>query len=852
MPLIRICEARESSVEGDFAGTVSIDDGSDHAIVIRSPFDETQEAELDWYFEEHLRRPYLNQVKAGRIAQSLGGYGESLFKQVFGAAEIYAEYVQQRNQLDQVSVEIEGTPAFHALHWEALKDPSLAQPLALQVPIVRRLRVKQAIPAQPRAAPALRLLMVIARPHGRKDVGYRTITRPLVEALRSCTARVDIDILRPGTYRALDQHLNQVRNDPQRGVGFYHVIHFDVHGALLTHAQLQSAEEPAGHLSYRRYGRAEIAAYPGRKAFVFLEGDETDAADAVEASELATLLTAHQIPITVLNACQSGKQVGASETSLGSHLLAAGAQLVLAMAYSVTVTAAQRLMINLYEQLFDGAELATAIRGARRELYNDKQRRAYFNQHIELEDWLLPVVYQHREVRLTLRELTPQESQSYFERRANSFPEPATTYGFFGRDLEVLEIERRLLCHSLLLVHGMGGAGKTTLLKHLGHWWQTTDFVREVFYFGYDAKGWTRQQIMSDIALQLLGRARYYGEFEPLNEPAQQALLAERLRGERHLVILDNLESITGTHLAIAHGLAEPEREALQSWLASLSGGRTLVLLGSRSEEAWLAPGTFVDNRYELQGLDGEAASNLADAILERVAASKARSYRVDADFVALLTLLAGFPLALQVILSNLARQTPSEVLAALRAGDVQLDQPAGKDKTQSILLCVDYAYGRLDADAQALLRCFAPFSAVINERCLPPYIEQLRQHAELTRLPFERLPEVLGIAAAGGLLAPDSALPGFLRVQPVLPYFLRGRLAESEAEPARAAIEAAYCASYAGYAGALRQLMRSQRSGRASGGTGANGRGVRERAAGPAAGVDSTGVHSRVLFGAV
>ncbi len=62
------------------------------------------------------------------------------------------------------------------------------------------------------------------------------------------------------------------------------------------------------------------------------------------------MLIEHRIPIAILNACQSGKQVGASETSLGSRLMQAGVQLVLAMGYSVTVSAAELLMKTLYEQ----------------------------------------------------------------------------------------------------------------------------------------------------------------------------------------------------------------------------------------------------------------------------------------------------------------------------------------------------------------------------------------------------------------------------------------------------------------------------------------------------------------------
>ena len=134
---------------------------------------------------------------------------------------------------------------------------------------------------------------------------------------------------------------------------------------------------------------------PDTPGFLFLEGEQAGQADPVEAGELAQRLIDYRIPVVILNACQSGKQVGASETSLGSRLMQAGAQLVLAMGYSITVSAARLLMQTLYRQLFEGKDLAAAIRRARLELYNDKGRRAYFNQAIDLEDWLLPVVYEN-------------------------------------------------------------------------------------------------------------------------------------------------------------------------------------------------------------------------------------------------------------------------------------------------------------------------------------------------------------------------------------------------------------------------------------------------------------------------
>ena len=333
---------------------------------------------------------------------------------------------------------------------------------------------------------------------------------------------------------------------------------------------------------------------------------------------------------------QLGKEVDASETSLGSRLMQAGVQQVLAMGYSVTVTAAEILMSMLYKHLFAGQDVSTAICRARQELYNRKGRQASFDQVIDLEDWLLPVVYQNHAQRLQVREFTPEESKAYYEGQAQSYAPPQPSYGFVGRDLDILQLEKRLLMRrNIVLVRGMGGAGKTTLLQHLGNWWQTTGLVKQVFYFGYDEKAWTRQQLLHSIAQRLLSPVEYVRDFQPLGLDAQQVMLTRRLRAQQHLVILDNLELITGEHLAIQHTLPQEEQDALRRLLVDLAGGRTLILLGSRSGEEWLAKGTFDKNVYELPGLDHEAASTLAERILERHNATR---YRQDADLLKLLS----------------------------------------------------------------------------------------------------------------------------------------------------------------------------------------------------------------------
>ena len=274
------------------------------------------------------------------------------------------------------------------------------------------------------------------------------------------------------------------------------------------------------------------------------------------------------------------------------------------------------------------------------------------------------------------------------------------------------------------------------------------------------------------------------------------------------MLILDNLESITGANLAIQHILGKGEQEALRRFLADLSGGRTLVLLGSRGGEAWLAQGTFGNNMYDLPGLDPEAASTLADLILEEHGATK---YRSDDDLRHLLKLLDGFPLALEVVLPNLARQAPKEVLSALQVGDVDLDTGDPEDKTKSILRCIDYSHSNLSPEAQQLLLCLAPFTSVIDQGMLENYTAQLRQQPALAALPFERWPEVLQEAANWGLLSPDPDIPRFLRLQPIFPYFLRNRLDTADLSPLRAAVETAFRLHYDQVGNALYDLLQSK-----------------------------------------
>ena len=776
MSVITIREQQQT--ETGFKATVTFNDRAEYSITISDPFSAEEERELEWYFEQWLIYPMLEDVKAKRAAASVEKYGEELFKKLFKSdPDIYSEYKPLRNSINQLQIEIiSKTPEFQALHWEALKDPDIAEPLAVNCIMLRKTVNDTPIPANVKKSPVINLLVVTARPDEDSDVGYRTISRPLVELIDNSQLRVNIELLRPGTYEALYKHLEE------KGQGYYHIIHFDTHGALLSYEEFQKGVKSNKYLFQRGYGLENLQLYQGMKAFLIFEGETKGKATPVEASELANLLTGKKIPVCILNACQSEKQIKSDEeaiaqeyreTSLGSRLMAAGMQIVVAMGYSVTVSAAKIMMQQLYQHLFDKKEITTAIRLARKELFNIKQRQAYFNYKIDLEDWLLPVVYYNCPVDLNLGKFTPEEEEKYWESVGSKYRFLSPQYGFIGRDLEIIKIEKALLKHNILLLKGMGRTGKTTLLNYLREWWQRTNFAVDVFYFGYDEKSWNLEQILFEIGKQVYDRFEI-AKFQAMNLKAQVQKLASKLRTESYVLILDNLESVTGQQLAIQNTLPEEEQNKIRDFLERLVGGKTKIVFGSRSGEEWLE-NTFKDNVYQLQGLDPQSRSVLAEKILERnVETEKRNQIRGDDRFKRLMKLLAGYPLIMKVLLANLKTQTPKEILEKLLSGDIN------KDKTKIIIKGVEISHSNLSPEAQKMLLCLALFSSYISRPSIViDYIKELQKIEQFKNYNFDYFDKAISEAINWGLLLPDRQLPEILKIQPIFPYFLKLKLKE-------------------------------------------------------------------------
>jgi tetratricopeptide (TPR) repeat protein len=802
--VIRVSELG-ADPDGAFRVRVSFGDRAEYEVQVVDPTGTADPAELDgekllaWYFEQHLRYPFLDKDRERQAVAQIATYGEALFAQVLsGKKEVYADYRKLRDRgLDGCRIEISGSAALHRLHWEALRDPDLSVPLAMRLPVTRRVTGLGSKFDPPGGRPTLNVLVVTARPDGPRDVGYRTVSRPLLAKLRTAALPVTVDLVRPGTWEALRAHLREATE--ARGSGWYHVVHFDLHGAFEDYAALEEGRRADRLL----FGPGVVAPFEGKQGFVFFETDQVGQAGPVAAGDVAALLAEHRVPVAVLNACQSAMQT-ASEAGLAQRLAEAGVPVALGMAYSVTVSAAEQAMPVLYGKITAGADLTTAVQAARRDLHDRKARRAYFGQELDLADWMLPVLFAQYPLQLQLRSMTAAEHAEFLEEAAAVGEEPSTEYGFVGRDLDIQAIEHRILGgpdSNMLLVQGMAGAGKSTLLAHLAWWWPRTGLVNRVFRFSYEDRAWTAGQIIRDIRAQLLSPAQH-AQADTMSEAAQAEQVAGLLRATRHLLILDNTESITDAPAAIPHALNPAEQRSLKNLLTRLRGGRTLVLLGSRENETWLGTGAMGPGVYPLPGLDPQAASDLVERILKRHHATGHRDDTAERDALnELVTLLGGYPLPLTVVLPVLALARPSAVLEELKAGNETAD-PAGL-----IRHAVEYSHGKLNPALQTSLQLLAPFTAVIaTGQFLENYHDLLLQDPAFQALGTIDLAAALDQAVAVGLAAPHPGLSYLVQVQPVLPWFLRSRLADQPA--LKAATSRAHYRQYCRIANELRYML--------------------------------------------
>ena len=148
---------------------------------LKWPLDADALEELRWYLEDYLRAPFgVYESRGPETERRLAPWGEAVFGALFGSGPARDAYQQIRARQAGLQMIFRSASAdLLGLPWELMRDPSRGQALALEAAGMDRslptgdLGASFEVPGG-----RLRVLMVISRPSGAADVGFRTVARP--------------------------------------------------------------------------------------------------------------------------------------------------------------------------------------------------------------------------------------------------------------------------------------------------------------------------------------------------------------------------------------------------------------------------------------------------------------------------------------------------------------------------------------------------------------------------------------------------------------------------------------------------------------------------------------------------
>lgn len=749
--------------------------------------------DLRWYLEDYLRVPFgVYEDRGAAIQARLAGWGEQIFDGALGTGAARDVYARAQESGRPVEVVFRSdSPHVLALPWELMTDPVRGIPLALDGGGMSRSLNQVGVPrlVEP-PGERLRVLMVISRSSGVGDVGYRMIARPLLKCLGSIRGPVDLTVLRPPTLNALRETLATAAAAGEP----FQIMHFDGHGMMIP--------RPYGVL-------APDSRDGGEGVLVFQKEDGSP--DYVSGATLAAALRDGQVPVVVLNACQSGAVGKELEAAVATRLLREGLASVVAMAYSVYAAAAAEFMTAFYGALFDGEPVSSAVAAGRRQLFEHGMRPSPKGD-VPLADWMIPVHYWRRQVRL------PGLTTSHSRRRAPSRRPLDRTIGpasgqraersgsadeFVGRDALFYELETALRVQRVAVLHGPAGSGKSELAWAFATWWAATGGVDGpdcVWWHSFESDTATPglDAVVNEIGVKVFGQG-----FALLDQAQRTVDVIEMLRHRPSLVVWDNFETVRTmpSQDPGACRLDDAACAALQGFLDAVAApsGRTAVLITSRTPEDWLRG----VRRLPVGGLKPEEAAEYAGIVLAPYRAAQQR--RSDRLFGDLMKMLDGHPLSMRIILPLLKGTGPAELLDGLR-GMSPLRGLGTGDRGTSLPASITYSFRHLDERTRRLLPAAGLCQSIVDVDLLTGFTASAGVPARFRGADSETWKAALNAAAQVGLLTrvEDTTY----RMHPALPAYLAAYWRSTDPARFEAEWEAAMTAMAAAVAGLAGWVM--------------------------------------------
>ena len=709
------------------------------------PFPLTDEEllELDWLFSGYPSEPFgESRHRAEAVESGMRNLGrlmlEAVFRSSSEATELLGRAVSDDNRDFRLAI-ISGRPEFLTLPWELINDPDVGYLAAIAERVTRQPTATAALPEFPGASPSERLFNVLML----CPPASGGIATEALEAMESLDVEVSLDCLRDFSLEGLEEHL-------AGKAGHYHLVHLD---------GVQTADEGQG-----------------------LQG-------IGPVSRVAQVLADAGIPLALLSfsaidsfhiASQSMAEGGVPEVVALPASLGGSGRILFANAF--------------YRGLAGGAGGATAVAAARRAMMENPHRPSNAGPMVSW-DWMTPMVFQS--ARYAPVGVKPEETEPVVPGMLPATPEPPPRqlprggpYGLMGRRREILELERVLDANPLVMLSGPVGVGKSELALGLAAWLEKSGGRPEgVFYTNFDV-GAGLDKVLHEVGTALAGL-----EFGDLTAAARRTWLLEYLRGHQTLLVWDGVENLAGFPSAGAGLLEQEELEELSDFLVELSaeGGRSQVLLVSRREvEPWL---TVSHSLYILHGLTGQDRLEFATRLIEETGVDVDR---LGPEFVELLELLEGHPLAMEVAIPMI-KEVPASVLLTEVRREIEGHQPNQGEEGRPVYLtaAMDHAFGRMPRRNRSHL----PFLSLFRSRVMMDILTHITQESAYRSVMGEQLGwgacrTMLRSARTSGFLEPVT--PSVYQIHPAMGWFY-GRALYRQLPPTRVAeLEAEFVRVYA------------------------------------------------------
>ena len=698
---------------------------------------------LRWYLEKFLDYPYPPEdERAEKVLDALRTWGESVFEAIFDNREtiriLDASTLEGYRNLELVISSDD--PSVLQWPWEAIRSPERGY-LSQACQIKRRLN-KDVVPSplsDQLPKDQVNILLVTARPL-ENDVKYRSISRRLVEQVDELNLPAKITVLRPPTLSQLRKHLTENQNH-------YHILHFDGHGSY------------GGAPTHDSSNAFDFRTAQGQLIFE----DDHGKPDPHDAERLAELLQEYHIPVVVLNACQSGmvdERAKDAFASVAASLQRSGVRSVVAMAYSLYVSGAQQFLPDFYQRLFSSGSIGEATRAGRQKML-ERQERVCARGQFKLQDWLVPVVYEQGAIDFTFAAESATESDEAKVAVPDQALDVENPYGFIGRDNAVLELERALhRSPAGILVTGLGGIGKTTLAKGFIRWLASTNGLDGgCFWFSF-------QDVRSaeSIVNQMVGSLFGTDTLSSRLEEKVKALVAA-FKQHRFLIVWDNFEVVRGIDGAnIKATLSTEDQNLLFEFLKQLRGGKTKVLITSRSSEDWLLGPHCV--KQSLGGLQGEERWEFCESIINDFGIDVDRK---DEAWKKLVDMLDGHPLAMRVILQQLGNgKAPIQLIKAINENVGQFESES--EDSAKLFATMEFVNQGLPSKLRELLIPLSLHEEFVLRETLLDVASSVSPHLSESDIGL-----FLETLSSAGLLR--SVRDGIYQIHPTLTRFLKSTI---------------------------------------------------------------------------